>query len=61
MLHVLHDWRGRFHSLFLSLCGRCVVYVDAVFVDVCECGVVSVVSLCGVVSVVWCVVFMVVV
>ena len=37
-------------SFPVSLCGRCVVSVDVVFVDVCECGVV-VVSLCGVV---WC-------
>ena len=50
-------------SFPLSLCGRCVVSVDVVFVDVCECGVV-VVSLCGVVWCgavyvwsVWCVVF----
>ena len=42
--------RGRFLSLSLSLCGRCVVCVDVVFVDVCECDVV-VLSLC---CVVWC-------
>ena len=58
MLNVLHNWRGRqdhrrcslilsfIHSLSLSLCGRCVLCVDVVFVDVCERGVVW----CGVVS-----------
>ena len=37
MLDVLHDWQGRFLSVCLCLC-RCVVCVDVVFVDVCECG-----------------------
>ena len=65
MLDVLHDlarapgspqvlshplFHPFFHPFFVSLCGRCVVSVDVVSVDVCESGVV-VVSLCGVV---WC-------
>ena len=45
-------------SLSVSLCPLYCVWT--LFVNVCECGVV-VVSLCGAVSVVWCVVVMVVV